>query len=258
MRRSGRFLVVMVLPLAVCASIGESRAQVTESVNSVQFEAASVRRGAAGDRRSMALTPSGLSYTNVTLADSLIAAYGIERYQLIGPGWLARDRYVIAAKTGAPAEAPRAMRMLQSLPADRFGLKLHWETRELPVYVLRVTKDSPGGLKPVETRLGVVPTSGGMTFRGMTMSEFVDEFLSRLPSIDRAVINGTNLDGRYEFSLRVFDSDPPPGELKPSVLAGGPELFIHALEQVGLTLARDKRSVDVLLVDHAEKDPTEN
>lgn len=258
MRRTGRFLLIIALAAVVSSPRGEVQAQADESASALQFETASIRRSAVGDRRSMVLTPAGLSYLNVTLADSLIAAHGLERYQLIGPAWLTRDRYVISAKTGAPTEAPRAMGMLQSLLAERFAVKSHWEARELPVYVLRVADDRRSSLTPVETRFGVVPSPGGMTFRGMTMAEFADEFLSRLPSIDRAVIDGTGLDGRYEFTLRVFDRDPLPGELKPSVLAGGPELFIHALEQIGLTLTREKRSTRVLVIDHAEKNPMEN
>ena len=112
--------------------------------------------------------------------------------------------------------------------------------------------------QPATKRLGVVPAPGGMTFQGMTMAEFVSEFLSRLPSIDRAVIDATGLEGRHTFTLRVFDTDPLPGELKPAVLASGPKLFIHALENVGLTLARETRVVPVLVVDHAERTPMED
>jgi uncharacterized protein (TIGR03435 family) len=257
MLQIGRSLLIIAF-VALHGSFADLLAQAVEPATSVQFEAASIRRSTADGRRSMALTPSGLSYVNVTVTDALVAAFGIERYQVLGPGWLTRDRYVIGATTGAPGDSSRTMRMLQSLLTERFAMMLHWEARELPVYVLRSAKDGPHGLKPVETRLGVIPAPGGMRFQGMTMTEFVDEFLSRLPSIDRAVIDGTSLNARYDFTLQVFDTDPPPGELKPSVVAGGPELFIHALEQVGLTLAREKRTVDVLIVDHAEKVPTEN
>jgi hypothetical protein len=45
-----------------------------------QFEAASVNRSSLQQPRSMGLSPSGLSYVNVTLADALVEAYGIERY----------------------------------------------------------------------------------------------------------------------------------------------------------------------------------
>jgi uncharacterized protein (TIGR03435 family) len=148
--------------------------------------------------------------------------------------------------------------MLQTLLTARFGLQLHREQRNVPMYVLRVGKHGPSGLTPATERLGVMPATGGMTFQGMTMQEFVDEFLSRLPSIDRAVIDATGLSGRFTFSLRVFENDPLPGELKPAVLAGGPELFIHALENIGLVLARETRPVSVLVVESASRTPVEN
>jgi uncharacterized protein (TIGR03435 family) len=192
----------------------------------------------------------------VTLADMLAEAYGLERYQISGPNWITRDRYVILAKTGEATDPTTAMRMLRVLLAERFALTLHRDARKLPVYVLRISKDGLKGLKKTATHLGVFPAPGGITFRGMTMTEFVDEFLSHLPSMDRVVRDGTGLTDRYEFTLRVFDTDPAPGELKPAVLAGGPELFIHALEQVGLTLARETRAVDVLVIDQAQRETT--
>jgi uncharacterized protein (TIGR03435 family) len=224
----------------------------------LKFEVASVQRSLGDGRRSMALKPSGLSYSNVTLTDSLAAAYRIERYRVAGPDWLSRERYVIEAKASGAVEPSEIMQMLQSLLGERFGVKIHWERRELPIYLLRVLKGGPTGLKLVDTRSGVVPISGGMTFQGITMPEFVDQFLSGLPFMDRAVVDGTGLTGRYEFSLRIFPQDIPAGDLKAAVSAGGQDLFIDALEQIGLQLAREKRLVDVLVVDHAEAEPTDN
>ena len=164
----------------------------------------------------------------------------------------------VAAVHRSPTSGRRSKtRSLQSLLTVRFGLKSHWDRRDLLVYALRVGNDGSLRLRPSDTRLGVVPAPGGMTVQGMTMGEFVDEFLSRLPSIDRAVIDDTGLAGRYTFSLRVFDTDPLPGEPKSSVMAGGPEVFIHALEEVGLRLARERRSIDVLIVNSAEQTPTD-
>jgi uncharacterized protein (TIGR03435 family) len=90
------------------------------------------------------------------------------------------------------------------------------------------------------------------------MSEFVDQFLAGLPTLDRAIVDETGLTGRYEFTLRVFASDIPAGDLKAAVSAGGLDLFMEALEQVGLQLKPERRSVEVLVVDHAEAEPTEN
>ena len=60
------------------------------------------------------------------------------------------------------------MQMLQSLVAERLGVALHRETRELPAYVLRLGKGKPA-LEFVDVRGRVVPARGGMTFQGMTL-----------------------------------------------------------------------------------------
>lgn len=62
-----------------------------------------------------------------------------------GPGWLDSDHYDITAKAeGNPPLETMMGPMLQSLLEDRFKLKLHRETREVPVYALTVAK---AGLK---------------------------------------------------------------------------------------------------------------
>jgi uncharacterized protein (TIGR03435 family) len=231
-------------------------AQTGEHSGSARFDTASVRVASGGGRRSMALTPDGLTYTNVTVMDCLTAAFGLDHYQVVGPDWITRDRFMIAARTGTPSAPAHAMLMLQSLLVERFDLTLRREKRDLPVYALRVGPDGPR-LRTVEERGGVVPAPGGMTFQGMTMAELTREFLSHLPSLDRPVIDETGLEGRFQFTLRVFDPGAAPADLKPAVLAGGPELFIHALEQVGLTLARERRSAEVLIVDRARRIPEE-
>jgi uncharacterized protein (TIGR03435 family) len=222
----------------------------------LRFDAASIRAGATGDRRSMVVTPAGLTYTNVTLADCLEAAYGIRAHQVAGPGWIGRERYSIAARL-AGAETPVMMQGLQTLLAERFALRLHWEERRLPVYALRRGKGTLR-LTRVEHRGGVVPISGGMTFQGMTLDEFAGEFLAHLPTMDRPIVEETGLEGRYTFSLQMFDRDAPPVDLKNAVAGGGPDLFVHALEQIGLELHRESRAARVLVVDAANRVPIEN
>jgi uncharacterized protein (TIGR03435 family) len=63
-----------------------------------------------------------------------------------GPGWMDSERYDVQAKTdcsGGSFSRERLQLMVQSLLEDRFQLKAHKETRELPIYTLVVTKDGP-------------------------------------------------------------------------------------------------------------------
>jgi uncharacterized protein (TIGR03435 family) len=63
-----------------------------------------------------------------------------------GPSWMDSERYDIQAKTdcsGGTYSRDRLQLMVQSMLEDRFQLKAHRETRELPIYNLVVTKDGP-------------------------------------------------------------------------------------------------------------------
>jgi uncharacterized protein (TIGR03435 family) len=83
--------------------------------------------------------------SGMTLKMLIQQAYDIRDYQISGlPGWASSDRYDINAK----AENPKATRdeiklMLQSLLAERFNLKMHRETKKLPIYTLVVGKNGP-------------------------------------------------------------------------------------------------------------------
>jgi hypothetical protein len=61
-----------------------------------------------------------------------------------GPSWIKSERYtVIANATGDPSEGMMAGPMLQAVLEDRFQLKLHHESREIPVYALTVGRNGP-------------------------------------------------------------------------------------------------------------------
>ena len=81
----------------------------------------------------------------VSLADLIMDAYKVRKYQIIGlPAWgdSGSDYYDLEAKVPGDATptVDEARRMLQSLLADRFQLRIHHETRELPVYALVIGK----------------------------------------------------------------------------------------------------------------------
>src|SRR5580658_227100 len=114
---------------------------------------------------------AGNRFTEVaSLIDLIMDAYGVRRFQVSGlPTWgdSGRDIYDIAAVVpqgkppeGATPTLDQARRMLQTLLADRFQLKLHHETKELPVYALVVTKNG-SKLKPTTVACGLPEVPGG-------------------------------------------------------------------------------------------------
>jgi uncharacterized protein (TIGR03435 family) len=71
----------------------------------------------------------------------------ISQLQIVGgPGWMDSDRYDITATadcSGGTLSREQVQQMIQSLLADRFQVKAHLETRELPIYNLVAGKDGP-------------------------------------------------------------------------------------------------------------------
>ena len=83
---------------------------------------------------------------NGSLKTLIRNAYDILGFQLAGgPSWIDSERYDIVATTpGVVTYGSEQFRLLlHSLIADRFGVKVHWETREGPIFVLTVDKGGP-------------------------------------------------------------------------------------------------------------------
>jgi uncharacterized protein (TIGR03435 family) len=230
-----------------------------------EFDAASVRTSTvAGDRKSMNSDAGRIAYTNVTLRDCLMAAYDVKDYQISGPGWMATDRFDIAATAGGANSVGAnpdddMMVMLQHLLLDRFQMSVHRETKELPVYAMVVGKN---GAKVHETdtpgRSSVRMNGGGVIFKSVTMQDLVDT-MSRIhmAEMDRPVIDSTGLKGRYDFTVNLFGTQE---EMMSALSKGdfGTSIFTLIQEQLGLKLEPQKLPLDMVVVDKAERVPTEN
>lgn len=116
------------------------------------FEAASVRVSAPLDFMAMrsgkahvgAKYDAGrLDIGSMSLRDVIIAAYRIKAYQLEGPDWMRGVMVDIVATLPADSSEDQIPEMLQSLLIERFGLKMHKETKEEPIYALIVAKGGP-------------------------------------------------------------------------------------------------------------------
>ncbi len=104
--------------------------------------------------------------TASTLLDMITNAYGVRYDQISGaPNWAGSDHYHVDAKAPGhtPPTAAQARLMMQALLAERFQLKLHRETRQVPVYELVIDKNAPklrGGV-PGEPPGGSMRTIAG-------------------------------------------------------------------------------------------------
>ena len=199
-------------------------------------------------------------------------AYRLQQFQLVGgPTWLDSDRFDIQARAAADAvPAPDQIRtqmllMLQPMLEDRFRLKIRRETRELPVYALRVGKGGhklmpaaevkgqcggPGGPMCPGTRMGCC-TDGMMDLTAVSTSlpnfaESISQFMGR------RVIDETDVKGPFDIKLRWTRE-----EVTPTAGASTLSIFTAIQEQLGLRLESSKGPVDVIVIESAER-PTEN
>jgi len=129
--------------LTTIVALGQSPAPI--------FEVASIKPAAPGQRgRFIRPSPGGrLDATNMPLKDLIQIAYKIQPFQIIGAAaWMDSEAWDIVAKAESdPGPNQTLVVMLQGLLADRFALKFHRETREMPVYTL-VAANSKGKATP--------------------------------------------------------------------------------------------------------------
>src|SRR5215468_9593276 len=105
----------------------------------VEFEVASIKPSPdMGPNNSAGLHIDGaqIRVTWLSLKDYIGMAYRTKLPQISGPEWMAAERFDIAAKLPEGTTTAQIPEMLQSLLADRFGMKSHHERKEFPVYAL--------------------------------------------------------------------------------------------------------------------------
>ncbi|HEY1758565.1 MAG TPA: TIGR03435 family protein [Bryobacteraceae bacterium] len=224
------------------------------------FEVASVKHKIVSDIPSPRLNCSdGGRFLSVDFPVQVIVqwAYGIQFFQLAGatPGWIAdyRDAYNVDARSAGPVTQAQCRLMVQALLADRFKLKVHRETKELPSYALRLGKNKPKLQEAGEK--DVVKVQGHPYFdesqaqqNGWTMHKLAS-YLSGAPSLDgRAVVDQTGLTGTYKIDF-VYAFMPNDNDR--------PDVFAAVQDQLGLKLEATKAPVEMLVIDGIER-PSEN
>jgi bla regulator protein blaR1 len=264
----------------------------TNATLPTSFEVASIRPGEPGDQHHDYMwRPSGrLDAINIWLEDLILHAYDIDTNQLTGlPSWAKSRVYTIRAVTPFDMShlqtRQRMMverQMLQSLLADRFRLKVHRATKQLPVYELVVAKEGTRlkSIGEADLMAGSAyhkdhPMAGGMESGPGSISAWgvqVSALAGALSgAVGRLVVDKTGLTGRYEIKLTwtplpgedgAMDSGSDAGNNKPRGMPdnmdfSGPSIFTALQEQLGLKLKSAKGPVEVLVVDHVEP-PTPN
>lgn len=224
------------------------------------FEVASVKRAAGGGPpgdipRNMDSSPGSFAMRNVPLRYALEWAYDLKDYEITGPDWInMEDRYDITAKAAAPATNEQMRPMLQTLLLERFKMKVHRETRQLPVYLLLPGK-GPAKVKPVSADGApeLAGTPNGAFFHNQPISRFTFMLTRRM---ERPVLDKTGLTGVYDYTIDLsglgFNGQPPQDP------TAGPSIFTAVQDNLGLKLDAQRAPIEVLVIDEVEKIPTEN
>jgi uncharacterized protein (TIGR03435 family) len=232
------------------------------------FEVATVKTSPPPQGNSININLGGfrngvLTFTNASLSDCLKFAYNlVSDAQLSGPAWITSKevRFDIVAQAAPDTPRDQLRPMLQALLAERLKLVAHFERSDLTYLALVQGKN---GSKVRQAAPGLAQ-SNGISMRGhingvaMPMPTLA-LLLSRFER--ETVINMTGLDGLYEVNLEWTpdESFPQPGgAIRPPEPPVGPALPTALQEQLGLKLEGRKGPLDVLVVDHAEKVPSEN
>jgi uncharacterized protein (TIGR03435 family) len=181
-------------------------------------------------------------------------AFDVPEFQISGPAWLTSERYTITAKAPSTAAEDQLRLMLRSLLADRFKLVIHAEQKTLPYYVLTVAKGGPKFKESTDTGEPILtagPNSATAVIRRVPMSQLIDMLQ---PILQSPIVDQTGLKGRYDATLNIGALISTP--IQNDDLNG---TVITALQDLlGLRLEPKKGPLDMLVVDHAEKVPTEN
>ena len=257
--RNARRLVLNDMKIVLLATL-----LLAQAASPPQFEVASVKANRVGGRTTRRVEQRGLTYLNITLGEFIQMAFGVKRYQVAGEDWITNtgspNRYDIVAKASAATPESALREMLVPLLIERFHLTVHHESRVVPMYSLILAR---GGTKLKEGDGGqqyVYPAPrGGYRFQNYPMAEFVN-MLSLMRSVGRPVIDRTSLAGRYTFTANL--QDLPAGassdDLKKAVVENDNAVFTALEEQLGLKLVPGREPIDVLVVDHADRTPTDD
>lgn len=258
----------------------------------LSYEVATIRLMDPDTANRLVKLPPGSTLSPLSLRRYIMDAYGaVYPAQVVGgPSWIDKDAYNIKGKVPDDLEAAQqAMRfadslnqkraMQQSLLADRFHFKAHFESRVLPVEELVPAK---GGLRitavpaPPEHKPGdppirvspdqpLPPGSIRSTFlsnglRTTNAHAIQMPLLARVlgssdgVAADRPIVDHTGFTGYFDIRDLQW---APLGDAGATSGPDAPSLIQALEEKLGLKLVPGKDPIEVLVIDSIDR-PTEN
>jgi len=263
----------------LCAAVLPGVAFAQSAKKLPEFEVASIRPSITDDTKvgpgvvdarmpNLSVNESRIvNIVNLNLRNLVMLAYGVGGAQVVAPAWRAdpewtNNRFSIVAKVPEDANRKDVPLMLQALLAERFHLAVHREEKTTAVYALEIGK-GPLMLQEVKAdensspsacvrSYGNQPGWFSATCKGMTSKRMAQAIQGLGPGyFDKPVVDLTGLTGVYDFSVEWV--------MKAVLQDGGdgPSMF-DAVEKLGLRFVSTNHPMDLIVVDHCDKQPTAN
>lgn len=216
-----------------------------------KFEVAAIKPSRPGLQGMLyrGLGTNHFTATNVSTRELIIMAYHLFNHQVTGgPNWIDSERYDISAKAPDVSDLKQMEELVQSLLEDRFQLKFHRETKEMPMFELAAGKKAPklgdpvAGLRDSAYPGLVEAHNAGIGYLAFSLSY----------QLGRTVVNKTGIEGKFSYTLKYTPEGRRPRGDEESV-----SVFTAIQEQLGLQLKSIKGDVEILVVDQVER-PGEN
>ncbi|HUB81188.1 MAG TPA: TIGR03435 family protein [Bryobacteraceae bacterium] len=228
-----------------------------------RFEVASVKKAESGGPpgdipRNMDPSPGHFAMRNVPMRYMMEWAYNLHDYELAGPEWIkSDDHYDIFARAPGPANDDQMRIMLQALLRERFQMKVHRETRDMPAYLLMPGKGPAKVTKSAaDSQPRLIPGKNTeVTFQHFPLSRLTFLLTRRM---DHPVLDATGLSGDYDYTIDLsglaeFSGRPTDPDQNVT------SIFAAVERDLGLKLeARKQQPIAVLVIDAVNRVPTEN
>jgi len=235
----------------------------------------------------IAITPGHVRIGHLTLSNLILTAYNIKAYQLESPN--SSTMFDIDAKLPEGATPDQVPLMLQTLLADRFKLTIRRGSKQVDTYALVAGKSGPklqkkeppsdadtppkldssaAGVKDEKGRTNVVMGRAKLTIERdgaahvetSTVAGIMDYLSIRISPL--IVVDKTELQGDFDIKMDLPPNDLSglrTGALDPAELqARTMDQLSKGLDKLGLKLEQQKSLVETIIVEHAEKLPTDN
>jgi uncharacterized protein (TIGR03435 family) len=251
------------------------------------FEVASVKPADPGGRGAVGLMmqPGGrLTAQRVRMRMLIMRAFNVASSDEVAelPAWVDAAQFDITAKapspdpSAPPLDAETLAPMLRALLADRFKMTYHTEERQVAAYSLASVKPKLKKADPASRTSckfpnsppGTPPGTRVITCQNVTMSQFADQLQRLSPELTQPVLDATAIEGSWDLTLTFNPSagmmngpgrGGEAGAVAPASDPSGSYTIFEAMErQLGLKLEKQKRPIQVFVIDHLEQKPTDN